>query len=1163
MRCRKSILNSLYLLLCWLPVKANTFVVTTNADSGPGSLRAAIEQANANGSLVTDTILFSISDLTEPGRTIALRSSLRINSSRIVIDGSTQPGTKFGVSDARIKIEHSGFGDFTQALIINNASDIEIYSLFFSSFRYNEPANLELKCAIYLVGRVSGLKIGRPGKGNVFHQNTYGIVNNRFRSTNPEDLILDLEIKSNFFGLNEYGNGNDMFASVAIALRSVQNIGIGGSVSSEGNFFATYGTEILLIECDKATNNGYLNILNNNFGRDYSLVNPVKCGTLKIAGSQSSPSGIIADLVVTISKNKFDSPLMLGSNSCYTMVRVDDIGGFVAITGNEIGLLSTFLACQSSGINISNCENGIIGGPNPGDKNIISRNFNNGIYLFNNRNFTVQENSIFCNRKGISASSSKVVIPRVDIMTENGGSQVGGTATPNCKIEIFETPQCAGCENGEIFLGQTISDNAGNWTFNGVYSNAVTATATTINGVTGEFAIPEFAEAIDIKYPVCGKSNGHIKGTRFLSGTKYYWVKWGNPNDTIFNQLDLENLGPGLYEFTVEQTRYCKKSYRVSLEDLSPKIDSRFADTRHPSCGRQNGHVTNIFVRGSYQQLYWLNENRDTVARGQQLAGVGPGRYKLIVVNTEHGCGDSTDYFTLINQVGPSLNTGSLQIKPATCGNANGSITGMSFSNSTGSVFCFWQDSLFLNSRVGVDLINVPGGKYRFVFVDQSGCDTIKTNYYTVPDSGRIVFDSSQLRIKPSGCLLNNGSITGMRIAGATSYHWINSATQTIVSNGLDLINMPAGNYQLIAVNTNFNCSAQSAAYNIVNASPASIQLAQVTFQHANCKKNNGVISIDSIANNPGNFNFEWLKDSSQLVGTGRKIQDLAPGRYQCIAIDSNGCRQQVYAVSILMIPPPQVDESTVFIKPDTCSLSVGLITVPGVSSGSGNLRYTWFNENNQPISTNKTLLNVKEGNYYLQVTDDQNCPVQTRQFYVPNINFTPDAPVYNDITVPKGAAITIKPTNPAQGNYSLFSNPAGGVALQHSPQGEFNIPPLFSDIIYYVELRKGNCLSTRTEIKIKVVEESKILVPNAFTPNNDGRNDGWGMRVIGIIKLKQLRIYNRWGQVIFETADPSLRWYGMLNGKPVPAGTYVWTIEATDYFGKPIRQNGTVTLLR
>lgn len=92
------------LLFAYTIVKADTFTVTSNADSGPGSLREALTLAAANGSTVKDHIYFNLADKSEAGRAITLQTELPYLSSNLVIDATNQPGTTYGASDAKVML---------------------------------------------------------------------------------------------------------------------------------------------------------------------------------------------------------------------------------------------------------------------------------------------------------------------------------------------------------------------------------------------------------------------------------------------------------------------------------------------------------------------------------------------------------------------------------------------------------------------------------------------------------------------------------------------------------------------------------------------------------------------------------------------------------------------------------------------------------------------------------------------------------------------------------------------------------------------------------------------------------------------------------------------------------------------------------------------------
>jgi gliding motility-associated-like protein len=105
-------------------------------------------------------------------------------------------------------------------------------------------------------------------------------------------------------------------------------------------------------------------------------------------------------------------------------------------------------------------------------------------------------------------------------------------------------------------------------------------------------------------------------------------------------------------------------------------------------------------------------------------------------------------------------------------------------------------------------------------------------------------------------------------------------------------------------------------------------------------------------------------------------------------------------------------------------------------------------------------------------------------------------------------------------------------------------------------------CFDTATQ-KIEVPNSCYIAVPNAFTPNNDGLNDY--LYPLAAYKARDLlfRVYNRVGQIVFETTDWTKRWNGKFKGQPADFGTYVWILTYTNTdTGKRIQQKGTTILL-
>ena len=88
------------------------------------------------------------------------------------------------------------------------------------------------------------------------------------------------------------------------------------------------------------------------------------------------------------------------------------------------------------------------------------------------------------------------------------------------------------------------------------------------------------------------------------------------------------------------------------------------------------------------------------------------------------------------------------------------------------------------------------------------------------------------------------------------------------------------------------------------------------------------------------------------------------------------------------------------------------------------------------------------------------------------------------------------------------------------------------------------------------------ITDPNVFTPNGDGENDKFYIKGIGVSSY-YLKIFSRWGELIFESNNLEDQWDGTYNGEPVSNGTYVYSINYKSMVDKDYNVNGTVTVIR
>jgi gliding motility-associated-like protein len=156
-----------------------------------------------------------------------------------------------------------------------------------------------------------------------------------------------------------------------------------------------------------------------------------------------------------------------------------------------------------------------------------------------------------------------------------------------------------------------------------------------------------------------------------------------------------------------------------------------------------------------------------------------------------------------------------------------------------------------------------------------------------------------------------------------------------------------------------------------------------------------------------------------------------------------------------------------------------------------------------------------------------------------------------------------------------LHLNATGGIQFSWSPPTGLSATDIANPIGLYYQPTAGilykvliyneaHCIDSAF-VTVKVYKtKPSVFVPNAFTPNEDGKNDILKPITAGIDHIEYFNVYNRWGQLVFSSGrSGSNGWDGKIGGKMAEAGGYVWTVKAVDYTGATHFQKGQVLLLR
>ncbi|WP_415161338.1 PKD domain-containing protein [Parafilimonas sp.] len=196
---------------------------------------------------------------------------------------------------------------------------------------------------------------------------------------------------------------------------------------------------------------------------------------------------------------------------------------------------------------------------------------------------------------------------------------------------------------------------------------------------------------------------------------------------------------------------------------------------------------------------------------------------------------------------------------------------------------------------------------------------------------------------------------------------------------------------------------------------------------------------------------------------------------------------------------------------------------------------------------------------YTITVYDTLGCPKPSTDVVVVNV-------------VPKVNAFAGNDTSVVI-NQPLQFNASGGTYYLWTPSTYLSDPSVYNPvgtyysadtITYTVKVSTPEGCYAYDDIKVYVFTTlPDIFVPTGFTPNSDDLNDVEKPILVGIKTFKYFGVYNRWGQRVFFTEQQSKGWDGAWNGKPQPAGTYVFIALGTDYTGKEILRKGTFVLIR
>jgi len=309
----------------------------------------------------------------------------------------------------------------------------------------------------------------------------------------------------------------------------------------------------------------------------------------------------------------------------------------------------------------------------------------------------------------------------------------------------------------------------------------------------------------------------------------------------------------------------------------------------------------------------------------------------------------------------------------------------------------------------------------------------------------------------------------------------------------------------------------------------------------------NGSISSSPVGGIPP-YEYLWSHNNE----TTAQISALCSGNYSVTITDSDGCEvvkpYNLLQPALLMLAPGSTNIP--------CEEACIAQAFSNASGGTQSYNYIWSNG-----QTTSTATNLCEGFYSVTVTDNNNC-INTASTEVvvdwiyDNVNAWADKD-----TIYESQSTNIHATNIPGVDY--IWTPTSG--LQNPNYSSTQASP-GTTTSYVVTLNDGNgCIyndSVTIYVKDVFCEEPFIYIPNSFTPDGDGLNDVLYVRGIYIEEM-ELKIFNRWGELVFETKNQSVGWDGTRNSKLVDPDVYIFSLNIICYGEVLFSKKGNITVIR
>ena len=309
-----------------------------------------------------------------------------------------------------------------------------------------------------------------------------------------------------------------------------------------------------------------------------------------------------------------------------------------------------------------------------------------------------------------------------------------------------------------------------------------------------------------------------------------------------------------------------------------------------------------------------------------------------------------------------------------------------------------------------------------------------------------------------------------------------------------------------------------------------------------------------------GNNNYIWKDVNNNIICNSCSVKTVTPTSntsYQVIGYSQYGC-SDIKTTNIQVIQPFVLKASP------ADSICVGSTIALSVS---GAQNYQWYPTDylSSTTTASTTTRPLQDITYHVIGKDNSNCFTDTAEIKI-SVGKKTAINIGLDTVVQSGSLYQF---NPHYSGSDINSWSWSGSADLSCTNCDAPTLVVKKDICIVCNASNVyNCIASDTVCLKVFCPTSKLFVPNAFTPDGDGINDKLMVQGTGIQIIKSFRIFNRWGELVFERTnfapgDPSCAWDGTVRGKPATSDVFVYVCEVLCDAGYPGIFKGNVGLIK